>query len=235
MRAYEAARLDEMAARQAGDGDLPAHVDSRSNDMFLRWHEALHQLTSGPGAARMWRRSRYQFAHRLGEALTGATRVIEPIRGPAIYGVWLPWGLLYIGQTLEAERRLRDLPIGESHHLANTFPPEIWHKVVVVAWPRLAEAEPLAAKLPPDVVGLALEHLLQDQLRPLANSERRTPDGGWRNIVPERSRSRGARTAHQVTELFQSVSRIWDEAASRTPGGTTETSTCRVVFPQALL
>ncbi|TDB74831.1 hypothetical protein [Micromonospora sp. KC721] len=152
-----------------------------------------------------------------------------------VYGVWLRWGLLYVGQTLEAERRLRDLPVGESHHLANTFPPEIWHKVLVVAWPKLAEAQPLAEKVAPDVVGLALEHLLQAKLHPLTNSERRTPDGGWRQVAWETSRSRGARTAHEVIDLFEAVHKIWNQAATQLTGEWNLSPACRVVFPGEVL
>lgn len=58
--------------------------------------------------------------------------------GPVLYGVFASGaGLCYVGQTQEAERRLRDLPVGESHHLANTVPPEVWERVVVIRWPLL--------------------------------------------------------------------------------------------------
>lgn len=83
----------------------------------------MHLLTDSAVAARLWRERRYAFAYRLGEELAGATAELSPVTGPAVYGIWLKWGLLYIGQTTEAARRLRDLPVGESHHLANTFLP----------------------------------------------------------------------------------------------------------------
>jgi hypothetical protein len=139
-------------------------------------------------------------------------------------------GLLYVGQTTEAQRRLRDLPVGESHHLANTFPPETWHKVLVVAWPRLPEATPLTAALGPELVGLALEHRLQERLDPLANSERRTSDGGWRVVVRQGSRSRGARAAKQVEVLSRAVERIWDQADGSGP----LSPACRLIFPEHL-
>jgi len=53
-----------------------------------------------------------------------------PVAGSVIYGVWLDWGLLDVGQTSEAERRLRDLVVGESHHLGNTFPPKSGDAIV---------------------------------------------------------------------------------------------------------
>src|SRR5262249_49225355 len=139
-------------------------------------------LTGSPEAARLWRVERYAFAHRVGTALTGGSDGLTPVRGPVVYGVWLDWGLLYIGQTSEAERRLRDLVVGESHHLANTFPAESWHRIVVVEWTKLAESAAPLDDLGPQVAGRALEQRLQTLFRPLANGSRRQPDGGWRNV-----------------------------------------------------
>ncbi|MCP2258357.1 hypothetical protein LX15_002051 [Streptoalloteichus tenebrarius] len=155
------------------------------------------------------------------------------MRGHAVYGVWLDWGLLYVGQTSEAERRLRDLAVGESHHLANTFPPEIWHRVVVVAWPRLPEAGPLVERFGADEVGLGLEHRLQSWLEPLANGSRRRPDGGWREVDWATSRSRGARVGRQIDSLFEAVRRVWREASEA--GSSTASEVYRVVFPGELL
>ncbi|MEV4618166.1 hypothetical protein AB0J74_05520 [Asanoa sp. NPDC049573] len=199
-----------------------------SDDEFLAWRASLHRLTDSRDAARSWRKRRYAFAHRLGEALAGPTPDSPAIDGPVVYGIWLRMGLLYVGQTTEAQRRLRDLPVGESHHLANTFPPEIWHKVLVVAWPRLPEAAPLTEALGPKLVGLALEHRLQERPHPLANSERRTPDGGWREVVRTSSTSRGARAAKQVEVLSRAVERVWDEA----DGGGPLSPACRLVLPE---
>jgi hypothetical protein len=124
-------------------------------------------------------RARYAFAHRLGTALTGGGISAFTISGSVVYGVWLNWGLVYVGQTGEAQRRLRDLPVGESHHLANTFRPEIWSRVIVVEWPRLATARAAIERLSEPIVGLALEHRLQASVTPLANASRRKPDGDW--------------------------------------------------------
>jgi hypothetical protein len=141
-----------------------------------------------------------------------------PITGAALYGVWLRWGLLYVGQTAEAERRLRDLAIGESHHLANTFPPEIWDRVVVVAWPQLAEADALVERLGTKTVGLALEHHLQSRATPLANAARRTSEGGWRVVDRTRSASVGARAATEVKPLLDAVEALWEMAATAHEG-----------------
>src|SRR5690606_19816753 len=105
-----------------------------SSDAYAIWLDAMRELTSSRSAAQGWRDRRWMFARELGEALVAQTQDHPAISGPALYGVWLRWGCLYVGQTLDAARRLRDLPIGESHHLATTFPAEIWDRVVVVSW-----------------------------------------------------------------------------------------------------
>ncbi len=131
-----------------------------------RWRQALQELTRDHASAAEWRFSRYTFAHRLGAALTRDPETGGTITGPVIYGIWLDWGLIYIGQTTEAERRLKDLAVGESHHLANTFPPEIWKRVVVLPWPGLRFAQDAIGRLPQDAVGLGLEYGLQSLLSP---------------------------------------------------------------------
>lgn len=207
---------------------------STSDDAFRQWRHALQQLTSQQDDARAWRQRRYRFAHRLGQQLLAADGTGRPVTGPVLYGVWLKWGLLYIGQTLEAERRLRDLPVGESHHLASTFPPEIWDRVVVIQWPALPEATSLT-QLQPDEIGLALEHRLQSHLQPLVNSERRTAKGGWRAVLWATSRSRGALTAHRIGDLYEAVHSIWEQAARATTFDPSNNPAFRVVFPETLL
>lgn len=103
---------------------FPVAADDREV-AFTRWLTSLQELTSSPDEARRWRERRYSFAYRLGQMLVAESETRGAGAGPIIYGVWLSWGLLYVGQTTKASRRLRDLPVGESHHLANTFPPEI--------------------------------------------------------------------------------------------------------------
>jgi len=70
---------------------------------FEQWLATLDRLTASPDAAREWRERRYRFAHLLGNALVGPTESAPPVFSPALYGVWLPWGLLYVGQTTEPE------------------------------------------------------------------------------------------------------------------------------------
>ncbi|MFI8525707.1 hypothetical protein ACIGB8_14735 [Promicromonospora sukumoe] len=181
-----------------------------TDDMaFADWLAALSVLTASEHEARLWRELRYSFAYRLGDALAGATEEQPAMEGPAVYGVWLPWGLLYVGQTTNSARRLRDLPVGESHHLGNTFPPETWDRVVAVAWSQLPTAADAIARLDAKTVGLALEYQIQVRTRPLANAARRTPTGGWRPIEHEQSRSVGAVNAAAVQELFDDVWKLW--------------------------
>jgi hypothetical protein len=86
-----------------------------------------------------WQDRRYRFAHQVGQLLTSPARSgAVRVAGHVVYGVYVAGaGLLYVGQTGNATRRLRDLPVGESHHLATTVPPETWERVIVVQWPDL--------------------------------------------------------------------------------------------------
>jgi hypothetical protein len=204
---------------------------------YDKWRQALLELTGDESAAAGWRRDRYAFAHRLGAALAGGEGPAPGVSGSVLYGVWLNWGLLYVGQTGEAQRRLRDLAVGESHHLANTYPPEIWSRVVVIEWPRLQEAGSAIERLSEPVAGLALEHRLQVLLSPLANTSRRTAKGGWRSVDRATSRSRGSRAALEIEELFSSVRRVWELAEAWNTGSQEVLlpAACRVVFPANLL
>ena len=104
-----------------------------------------------------------------------------------LYGVCLDSHTepIYIGQTMDARRRLWDLPIGESHHLANTYPPEIWSRIIVVRWRDILREDPslettlfaelhdlgLGAAEHTQAIGLILEHRLQHHFRPRLHSE----------------------------------------------------------------
>lgn len=161
-----------------------------------------------------------------------------------LYGIYVAGGkLVYVGQTGKARRRLRDLPVGESHHVAATIPPEIWERVVVVQWPvlldQISDSERRAAeRLERETCGLALEHLLQVEYRPVMAMRRRVTTGGWvpRNI--EASRSRGARASSQLPELFDLVRERWDALAEAQWSGqgdpVVHTQAGRAVFPGSL-
>lgn len=112
--------------------------------------------------------------------------------------------------SASARRRLRDLPVGESHHLATTVPPETWDRVVVVQWPDLladvpAQEKQAAEQLGSDTCGLAMEHLLQVTYRPVMTARRRSTAGGWKARNLNSSRSRGAVNSSRFPELFKAV------------------------------
>jgi hypothetical protein len=204
-------------------------------DPFECWRSSLSKLTKSADQARAWRERRSSFAYRLGEVLTGPAGSRPALMGPALYGVFLPWGLLYVGLTLNAQRRLRDLPVGESHHLANTYPPEIWDRVVVVSWAQLPQSTQLVGQFGEDQVGLGLEHLIQVWAHPLANSARRTSAGGWVPVVRENSASRGARVANQLGELADTVKDLWLRALDPQTHVEALPQVVRFVTPKTLL
>ncbi|MEV1005953.1 hypothetical protein [Streptomyces sp. NPDC049881] len=184
---------------------------------YAAWRDALDVLTAGAAELSEWQSRRFDFAYRFGTLLTAEDGEHGAVHGPALYGIYRAGaGLVYVGQTLKAERRLRDLPVGESHHVATTLPPELWERVVVVQWPRLvadlsdAEREHVRAS-GDELCGLALEHLVQLRTRPPLNARRRTADGKWRLRHLEASRSRGAVHARTIARLGESVRAAWQE------------------------
>ncbi|MFD5315540.1 hypothetical protein [Streptomyces sp. NPDC127098] len=194
--------------------------DEALADAYQAWHQALGVLTGGATELIAWQERRYRFAHRLGDLLTMSHADSTSVDGPVVYGVQLPGaGLSYVGQTRESERRLRDLAVGESHHLGNTVPPEIWERVIVVQWPRLVDGLPEAERVVAEQgqgeeCGLALEYLLQVELRPILNGRQRTPAGEWRVRNLAASRSRGALTAKALPTLFGLVWETWRRLSS---------------------
>lgn len=194
---------------------------------------SIANLTGSHEDARRWREDRYRFAHHLGEVLAGPRAGVLPLSGPVVYGIWLRWGLLYIGQTTDAARRLRDLPIGESHHLANSFPPEIWDRVVVISWPLLPESAQPLATLDGKTIGLALEHHLQVATDPLANGARRMAGGGWRDVHRGKSRSVGAQAAVSIGALADRVLELWRAAEESTGSSDSPHQAVRCVRPAA--
>jgi hypothetical protein len=194
------------------------HVMTGSHDdtAFDRWRDALLEALDSPDAIMAWQDHRYQFAHELGELLAGAGDPdIAPITGHAVYGIYVAGGgPLYVGQTANARRRLRDLPVGESHHLAVTVPPEVWERVLVIAWPSLlaavsAEEAQAAEQLGYARCGLALEYLLQITYRPIMLARRRSTGGSWTPRHIETSRSKGAISSTRFPELFNAVQARW--------------------------
>lgn len=189
---------------------------NRDDTPFYRWRNALLEALDSPDAIMAWQDHRYQFAHGLGELLAGAAEPdIAPVTGHAVYGIYVAGGgLLYVGQTANARRRLRDLPVGESHHLAMTVPPEVWERVIVIAWPSLlgaasADEAQVAEQLGRATCGLALEYLLQTAYRPVMLARRRSTSGNWTPRHIETSRSKGAISSARFPELFDAVQAQW--------------------------
>lgn len=219
---------------------MPSVADQQYEDAYDAWRASLQALVADTQRLARWQDRRFRHAHRIGKLLTEPCNG-SPTTGPVVYGVFLPGaGLCYVGQTQEAERRLRDLPVGESHHLANTVPPELWERVVVVRWPELldkvsTEEQATAAALGPVVCGLALEHRLQVATDPPLNSRRRNADGDWRPRNHALSQSRGAVHAHALPSLWQSTWKVWQELSTLEPPSDGRplltTGAGRVVFP----
>jgi hypothetical protein len=214
-------------------------------DAFDRWRSALADVLSSPSGVMAWQDRRYSFAHRVGQLLVDTPPDGSPITDYVVYGVYVAGGgLVYVGQTADAKRRLRDLPVGESHHLATTFPPEIWERVIVVQWPSLlsrlsARERNEVENLTLPTCGLAMEYLLQVAYRPVMTARRRSTKGGWsaRNI--DSSRSQGAAASSRLPELFSQVREHWNQLANANREGCAESvihsASGRTVFPGGLL
>ncbi|MFJ2009845.1 hypothetical protein ACIQJ8_28055 [Streptomyces globisporus] len=213
------------------------------DEAYRKWRASLATLLADASLLAHWQERRYQFAHRVGALLTEPQADGIATAGPVLYGVFASGaGLCYVGQTQEAERRLRDLPVGESHHLANTVPPELWERVVVIRWPLLLPAAPaeersLAAEIGLSVCGLALEHLLQVKTAPPLNSRRRRATGDWQPRNLAHSRSRGAVHSQSMPGLGELTLAAWaelSEAEAPTHSAVVDIKIGRVVFPSAL-
>ena len=198
-------------------------MDATADEAFGRWRAAMLDSLVSPEHVLAWQDRRYRFAHQVGQLLTSPARSdAAHVAGHVVYGVCVAGaGLLYVGQTGDAKRRLRDLPVGESHHLATTVPPEIWERVIVVQWPDLLPGVQgseglIAEQLGHDTCGLALEHLLQVTYRPVMSARRRSGSGEWATRRIDLSRSRGAVSSGQFPGLFESVRAVWDQLADVT-------------------
>jgi hypothetical protein len=215
------------------------------DDAFDRWRNALLDALDSPDKVMSWQDRRYQFAFQVGQLLVSAsTPDTAPVTGHVVYGVYVNGGgLLYVGQTGNARRRLRDLPVGESHHLATTVPPETWERVIVIQWPNLlaqlpAQEAQAATELGLTNCGLAMEYLLQITYRPVLTARRRSTGGGWSARRIDASRSRGATSSAQLPQLFNTVRAQWDALTKALPGEDGQpivhSDAGRVVFPGSL-
>lgn len=217
--------------------------------LYEHWVRSIRILTQDQKTALDYREMRANLAAAVATVILRATTGTSSHPGSdgllgnrVVYGVWLgghePNCPVYIGQTNDGSRRLWDLPVGESHHLANTFPPEIWSHVVVVRWPEVLRAYGNSLGMGSydfDNIGLALEHALQREFEPIMNVWRKSRDG---NLVPVRvgaSKSTGAIVAssNEFQEFFHYFMSVWTELRN-CDSGSSEWETCDyggVAFP----
>ena len=212
-------------------------------DAFAQWQNALLNLLNSPQRVLAWQDRRYHFAHQIGQLLSNPSKTgADPVTGHVVYGVYVSGaGLLYVGQTGDARRRLRDLPVGESHHVAGTVPPETWERIVLVEWPKLltsisAPEKAAAEQAGRQVCGLAMEYLLQVTYHPVMAGRRRTGTGQWVERNLDRSQSRGAISSGQFPELFGALRAAWDRLAQIPDAEPVAyLPTGRAIFPRLLL
>jgi hypothetical protein len=218
-------------------------TDQAYESAYRTWRSSLTVLLADASQLERWQERRYRFAHQVGALLTEACGETPAVTGPVLYGVFATGaGLCYVGQTQEAERRLRDLPVGESHHLANTVPPEVWEKVVVIHWPLLLTGisrseQSQVEEMGSVICGLALEHALQVVTNPPLNSRRRRTSGDWQPRNLSQSRSRGALYSQRIPALSQLTLAAWttlSQAAIAKHSTVITSGAGRVVFPSAL-
>jgi len=220
-------------------------VESSSASAYVRWLAAVRDLTGDAVSLAAWQDRRFEHANQVGALLTNAASAGDAVVGHVLYGVYLHGiGLAYVGQTSNAQRRLKDLPVGESHHLATTLPPELWDRVVVVQWPELTAHVPASeqaalTELGTDICGLALEYRVQLSRRPPLNGRRRTGAGVWVPRRPDESRSRGAVHADRFAAMHECVAEVWNQLeAVAAPNGGAKVSFVpggRAVFPSLML
>jgi hypothetical protein len=217
--------------------------------LLLAWTDALRALTGTPSSASDYYKGRMRFTASVAGSLARLAKLDGASRIPSVYGVWLEGHAepVYIGQTMESQRRIRDLPIGESRHLSNTFPPELWRQVVVVRWHDLLKADlslmesvtaamrdlRLPEEAQTEAIGLGLEYRLQSDHQPLFNGKRKKRDGGWAQV--KQNKSIGAQVAPRLDPLYERVLGLWSLISKQevTPAGRSF-SFGAVAYPSAI-
>ncbi|HET7233210.1 MAG TPA: hypothetical protein VFJ16_24580 [Longimicrobium sp.] len=191
-------------------------MDTSLIDAWCAVAASYQHLCRDARTAAAYRELRYRYTYELSRLFADGQDW-----GLVVYGVWLRGHPhpVYIGQTTQAKRRLWDLPIGESHHLGFTFPPEIWERVVVMDWQKvvhenLHRGAAFAGEVAERAIGLALEHRLQRDANPLFNSRKKRNNGKWRDVDFTRSNGVAAQAARDLDKFYPTVKREWDELAS---------------------
>lgn len=194
---------------------------------YRSWAAVCRQLNADEDKARDFRARRYAFTHLL------ASHLIEhlPASGDdqVIYAVYLAGKHskpVYLGASSEGRRRLWDLPIGESHHLSNTCPPETWARVQVLHWKRLlsetghdldelqkrvSEVFPEKSKSALKLIGMAIEFRFQQEIRPEINILTKRRQGGFKSVDFLGSKSLQAAIARRWIDgpIFSTLLTSW--------------------------
>lgn len=203
-----------------------------SGGCYRSWVESCRALNADEDKARDFRARRYAFTHLL------ANHLIKnlPVSGDdqVIYAVYLAGKHskpVYLGTSSEGRRRLWDLPIGESHHLSNTCPPEIWSKVQVLHWKRLlaetghdidelqknvSEAFPEKSKFALKLIGMGIEFRFQQEIRPEINILTKRRQGGFKPVDFMGSKSIQAAIARRWIDgpVFNTLWTSWNNIQS---------------------
>ena len=146
------------------------------------------------------------------------------------------------------------MPVGESHHLSNTYPPEIWERIQVLHWRQVLKlegydltvleaqvAEHFSTK-PVDalkLIGMAIEFLFQNEAMPELNVRSKLRSGGFREVGIGTSASRQAIIARRwMGSLFPILLDHWmrlEAGADAHSGPAMHTLTGSVIFPSRIL
>ena len=218
---------------------------------YQSWAMLCREINSDAVKSRSFRENRYAFNHRL------ASRLVEnlPERGldQVIYAVHLTGDHprpAYLGTSTGGHRRLCDLPVGESHHLSNTYPPETWERVQILHWRQVLDREgfdlraleaQVAEHYPAKpgealkLIGMGIEFMFQTETMPELNVRIKLGGGGFREVGLGRSGSRQALIAGRwMKPIFPLLLDYWmrlQAEAGAYSGPAMHTQTGSVVFP----
>lgn len=196
---------------------------------YRSWVESCRSLNADEDKARDLRTRRYGFTRSLANHLVKNL----PAYGDdqVIYAVHLTGQHsrpVYLGTSSEGHRRLWDLSIGESHHLSNTYPPEVWSKVQIMHWKQLLSAAghdlgalqesvsksfPEKSRFALKLIGMGIEFRFQQEIRPEINILAKRRQGGFRTVDFAGSQSIHAAIARQwiVGPIFDDLLRSWND------------------------